>query len=151
MVITSLVSRPHENASFRSGGILQYEWLQKAIDKNKNVTQGVLVTTSAACNTEMALEVAVHMCDGRNPGHSKPDRAGKRAKVQEPPSDPETKPWQEAVERIGKSVSTLKVRTTCLQRFEFCARGSKQTEGEKSGTRLDPSTACTRNTKKFAM
>ena len=79
---------------------MQYQWLQKAIDKNKNVTQGVLVTTSAACNTEMALEVAVHMCDGRNPG--------KRAKVQEPPSDPETKPWQEAVERIGKSVSTLK-------------------------------------------
>ena len=44
----------------------------------------------------------------RNPGHSKPGRVGKRAKVQEPPRDPETKPWHEAVERLGKSVSILK-------------------------------------------
>ena len=57
---------------------------------------------SVDCNTEMALEVAEHMHDDRNPGHSKLGRAGKRAKVEEPPSDPETKPCQEAVERHGK-------------------------------------------------
>ena len=36
IAIKSLVSRPHDNASLRSEGILQYQWFQKAIDKNKN-------------------------------------------------------------------------------------------------------------------
>ena len=45
--------------------------------------------------------------DGRNPGHSKLGRAGKRAKVQEPLSDPETTPWQVAIERLCKSVFVL--------------------------------------------
>ena len=108
IAIKSLVSRPHDNASLRSEGILQYHWFQKAIDKNKTLTQGVSVTTSADCNTESALEVAEHTRDDRSPGYSKPGRAAKRAKVQELPNDPKTRFWQEAIERLGKSVSTLK-------------------------------------------
>ena len=108
IAIKSLVSRPHDNASLRSGGILQYQWFQKAIDKNKTLTQGVSVTTSADCNNESALEVAEHMRDDRNLVIRSQGRAVKSAKVQELPSDPKTRPWQEAVERLGKSLSTLK-------------------------------------------
>ena len=64
--------------------------------------------TAADCNTEMALEVAEHMRDDRSPDHSKPGRACMRAKLQELPNDPETKPQPEAVERLGKIASTLK-------------------------------------------